>query len=222
MINLNNYILESCKEIKNPKLTRLLKNHGLEKVILCKADGYFYITSNDDETALEIAGLRDNAIYVNSFNQQTPEQWVEDILLLLKDSELLKESILDTDELINSNINIFEIIGKSKNTHEFINNVENCLKICEDYKPNKKYNDNDYIIRYELSGVKRDIPYLCFGKVSEKLMYTMRDSNGYLIMDKYRKSIYDIDLTSPLSIHKVYSPKKDISKEIEKLHKSSK
>lgn len=154
MINLNNYILESCKEIKN--------------------------------------------------------------------SKLLKESILDTDELVSSNINIFEIIGKSKNVKEFINNIDNCLKICEDYKHNKKYDDDDYIIRYDLSGLKRDIPYLAFGKVSDKYMYTMRFSNNYLIMDGYMKSIFDIDLKSPLSTHKVYSPKKDISKEIEKLHKSLK
>lgn len=63
---------------------KLMERAGLEKVLLVKGEGYFYIASDDEETALEIAGLQENAIYVCAFNQQTPKQWVEDIKKLLK------------------------------------------------------------------------------------------------------------------------------------------
>ena len=49
------------------------------KYKLCKARGYFYITSDDVETANEIATWYDNAIYVYGFNQQSIEDWVRDI-----------------------------------------------------------------------------------------------------------------------------------------------
>ena len=77
-------LLEGSSEVKNRKLKQLLAKEGLDKIILCKDSGYFYIASDDDEWAYKIASMYENAIYVNSFNQQTPEQWVEDIKQLLK------------------------------------------------------------------------------------------------------------------------------------------
>ena len=78
------YILEASSEVKNRKLKQLLAKEGLDKIILCKGYGYFYIASDDDEWATKIAGMYENAIYINSFNQMTPEEWVEDIKRLLK------------------------------------------------------------------------------------------------------------------------------------------
>ena len=70
--------------IKCKKLHKLMVEAGLEKVLLIKGEGYFYLTSEDEETAIEIAGLPENAIYVCAYNHQTPEQWVSDIKNLLK------------------------------------------------------------------------------------------------------------------------------------------
>lgn len=77
-------LLEGSSEVKNRKLKQLLAKEGLDKIILCKDYGYFYITSDDDSWATKLAGMYENAIYINSFNQQTPEEWVEDIKRLLK------------------------------------------------------------------------------------------------------------------------------------------
>ena len=79
MIGLTKYITEP-KIINNSQLYRALKKRGLEKYKLCKAKGYFYITSDDEEIANEIATWYDNAIYVYGFNQQSVEDWVRDII----------------------------------------------------------------------------------------------------------------------------------------------
>jgi hypothetical protein len=84
MKNLSTYITESDGSVKNRKFLKLMKSAGLEKVLLCKGDGYYYITSDDDDTWALIDSLPETTIYVNSFNQQYPEQWVDDIKQLLK------------------------------------------------------------------------------------------------------------------------------------------
>lgn len=83
-------IVESTGEVKNRKFLKLMQAAGLEKVLLCKGNGYYWITSDDDATYDKIQTVKEQTIYVNSFNQQTPEQWVEDIKLLLKDTDLVK------------------------------------------------------------------------------------------------------------------------------------
>ena len=81
-------ILEGSSEVKNKKLKQLLAKEGLDKIALYKDYGYFYITSDDDEWADKLAGMYENAIYMNSFNQQSPEEWVEDIKRLLKQNDI--------------------------------------------------------------------------------------------------------------------------------------
>ena len=81
-------ILEGSYEVKNRKLKQLLAKEGLDKIILYKDYGYFYITSDDDEWAKKLANMYENAIYMNSFNQMTPEEWVEDIKRLLKQNDI--------------------------------------------------------------------------------------------------------------------------------------
>ena len=88
MKNLKTIILEGSSEVKNKKLKQLLAKEGLDNIILCKGYGYFYITSDNDEWATKLAGMYENAIYMNSFNQQTPEEWVEDIKRLLKQNDI--------------------------------------------------------------------------------------------------------------------------------------
>ena len=84
MKNLSTYINESDGSVKNRKFLKLMKAAGLEKVLLCKGQGYYWITSDDEETWALIDSLPETTIYINSFNQQYPEQWVDDIKQLLK------------------------------------------------------------------------------------------------------------------------------------------
>ena len=84
MKDLSTYIVESDRSVKNKKFLKLMKAAGLEKVLLCKGNGYYWITSDDEDTWALIDSLPETTIYVDSFNQQTPEQWVEDIKQLLK------------------------------------------------------------------------------------------------------------------------------------------
>ena len=81
-------ILEGSSEVQTKKLKQLLAKEGLDKIALYKDYGYFYITSDDDEWATKLAGMYENAIYINSFNQQSPEEWVEDIKRLLKQNNI--------------------------------------------------------------------------------------------------------------------------------------
>ena len=87
MKNISTYIVESDGSVRNRKFLTLMKAAGLEKVLLCKGNGYYYITSDDDDAWALIDSLPETTIYVNSFNQQTPEQWVEDIKQLLSKAE---------------------------------------------------------------------------------------------------------------------------------------
>ena len=91
MKTLNQYITEASGEVRNKKFLKLMKEAGLEKVLLIKGNGYYWITSDDDEIYDELQNASDQTIYVNSFNQQTPEQWVEDVKYLLKDTKLVSK-----------------------------------------------------------------------------------------------------------------------------------
>lgn len=48
-------------------------------VILCKGEGYFYASSDDNEIALKLASLKTTSIYVCHLNQQSVEEWVKDV-----------------------------------------------------------------------------------------------------------------------------------------------
>lgn len=71
--------------ITNKAFRKAMKEAGLEKVQLEKGEGYFYIWSDDEETALKIARLYDNMIMVNSFNQLPIVVWIHEIKELLED-----------------------------------------------------------------------------------------------------------------------------------------
>lgn len=71
--------------ITNKAFRKAMKEAGLERVQLEKGEGYFYIWSDDEETALKIAGLYDNMIMVNSFNQLPIVVWIHEIKELLED-----------------------------------------------------------------------------------------------------------------------------------------
>lgn len=71
--------------IKNRKLKEALKEEGLENINLEKGNGYFWIWSDDEEMNLKITSLYSNSILVNSFKNQSIENWVKDIKELLEE-----------------------------------------------------------------------------------------------------------------------------------------
>ncbi|QDP46482.1 MAG: hypothetical protein GOVbin4342_7 [Prokaryotic dsDNA virus sp.] len=48
-------------------------------VILCKSEGCFFVSSDDNETGLKLASLETTSIYVCHLNHQSVEEWVEDV-----------------------------------------------------------------------------------------------------------------------------------------------
>lgn len=62
-------------EIKNKELKKNLSRLGLDDIHLIKSRGYFYIVSDKRM-------FKESSIYVNSFNQQSIEEWVNDIVQL--------------------------------------------------------------------------------------------------------------------------------------------
>lgn len=71
--------------VKNRKLKEALKKEGLENINLEKGNGYFWIWSDDEEMNLRITSLYSNSILVNSFKDQSIENWVKDIKELLEE-----------------------------------------------------------------------------------------------------------------------------------------
>lgn len=64
------------REITNKELRKALKGVCLDKILLYKDNGYFFIASDYEEVATKIAFATENCIYCNSFNQMTVDQWV--------------------------------------------------------------------------------------------------------------------------------------------------
>lgn len=71
--------------VKNRKLKEALKKEGLANINLEKGNGYFWIWSDDEEMNLKITSLYSNSILVNSFKDQSIENWVKDIKELLEE-----------------------------------------------------------------------------------------------------------------------------------------
>lgn len=65
--------------IKNKKLYEELARVGIEGILLCKGNGYFYLAPDSDEMAHMLAKIERSMIYCNSFRQQSIDDWVKDI-----------------------------------------------------------------------------------------------------------------------------------------------
>lgn len=65
--------------IKNKKLYEELARVGIEGILLCKGNGYFYLAPDSDEMAQILAKIERSMIYCNSFRQQSIDDWVKDI-----------------------------------------------------------------------------------------------------------------------------------------------
>ena len=62
-------------EISNKDLRKKLKEHKLDDIRLIKGSGYFYIVSDKRM-------FKESSIYVNSFNRQSINKWIDDIIQL--------------------------------------------------------------------------------------------------------------------------------------------
>ena len=73
-------------EVRNMKLRRLFDKAGYTDIHLIKGEGYFYIvTSGDSEIAKAVDRYSEGtSIYMNSFNQQTPDEWFNDVDRIVK------------------------------------------------------------------------------------------------------------------------------------------
>lgn len=65
--------------IKNKKLYEELARVGIEGILLCKGNGYFYLAPDSDQMAQILAKIERSMIYCNSFRQQSIDDWVRDI-----------------------------------------------------------------------------------------------------------------------------------------------
>lgn len=70
-------------EIINRKFRRMMDQEGLSDVMLFKGEGYFYICSEGKHKS-KVYSLESTSVYVNSFNQMTPEEWVSTIKEMLQ------------------------------------------------------------------------------------------------------------------------------------------
>lgn len=87
-INLN-------RKAKNLKEVNKAIQAKFPKVELVRGEGYYYISSQDEEEGLKMAGLYTTSIPVAYLHQQTIQQWVDSVEDLLKDQESGKESTFD-------------------------------------------------------------------------------------------------------------------------------
>lgn len=69
------------KEVTNKAFRNRMNKEGLSDIHLYKNTlGYFYISSDE-------RNFRMDTIYINSFNQQGIDGWIEDIKSLIRDNE---------------------------------------------------------------------------------------------------------------------------------------
>lgn len=74
------------REIKNKAFREALQREGLQDVLLMKGEGYFYLVGKEG-TDMEDNLLRkaETSIFVNSFNQLSIEDWIQEISNLVKE-----------------------------------------------------------------------------------------------------------------------------------------
>jgi hypothetical protein len=60
-------------------LNKFVQHEINSSIMVVKGDGYFYITSDNQDKALEIAALYQTSIYVNSVNHLSFEGWYSSI-----------------------------------------------------------------------------------------------------------------------------------------------
>ena len=62
----------------------LAEQERLKKIVLEKGKGYFYVSSEDKETATKLAALDTTSIYVCCINHQCLDAWISDVKQIVK------------------------------------------------------------------------------------------------------------------------------------------
>lgn len=70
--------------IRNKRLRKLLDDAGYQDVELVKGNGYLYVDAADGQHYDWLNALDSTSIYLNSFSQQSPEEWFNDIIVMLR------------------------------------------------------------------------------------------------------------------------------------------
>lgn len=71
-------------EITNKRLRKMLDDAGYEDIHLIKGDGYLYVEADDGIHSEWLNALESTSIYLNSFGQQSVEEWFKDIVQILR------------------------------------------------------------------------------------------------------------------------------------------
>lgn len=73
-------------EVRSVALRDMLDAAGWKDVFLCKGDGYFYVNADDtgSEAAEKVLRAYDTDIYLNSFRQQSVQDWFDDIRRIIE------------------------------------------------------------------------------------------------------------------------------------------
>lgn len=110
--------------IRNRRLRKMLDDAGYRDVELVKGDGYLYVDASDGQHYDWLNALDSTSIYLNSFNQQSPEEWFQDIIVMLRkgrnayiekypdgpiDESVDNEIVTYVDEMLSANPNKGEI-----------------------------------------------------------------------------------------------------------------
>lgn len=75
-------------EITNAAFRKGLKDAGLSMLHLIKGDGYFYVIADEGTPAERYLNALDSTdIYMNSFNQQSVDEWVNDVMSIYVNSK---------------------------------------------------------------------------------------------------------------------------------------
>ena len=73
--------------VKNLKFLKRMEEEGLKGIQLEKDNGYFYIWSDDDKWINVINNIYDNSFLLNSFRDQSIDDWIYDIKKKIKEAE---------------------------------------------------------------------------------------------------------------------------------------
>lgn len=73
--------------IKNSKFLKRMEEEGLKGIQLEKGNGYFYIWSDINKWINIINNIYDNSFLLNSFKDQSIDDWIYDIKKKIKEAE---------------------------------------------------------------------------------------------------------------------------------------
>lgn len=108
------------KDVRNKQLRAKLDKLGIKDIVLNFSDGTCLVWSEDELTDVILHYAMSNIVYVNSFNQLTVDEWIDEI------SRIFDEGLdsYERSKEIQRNSNGYFVIGKQfKEKKDTIHNV---------------------------------------------------------------------------------------------------